>query len=656
MQTDSGPILRFETAVPSPDHPAVPIQGDVRIVVLDTAWTPSPAQAAEGRWIAVREVAAPILAEIDLLAEATRRLDDWVSSTTVIDDMTIDGTSLWFYIRLHDHGWLQQRMLWAMIVDAIVRDVRPSRIELAEGADAALIEIAPLIARREGLSIGGASAPTTTGLGVGPRVAAPERAPVRRSLGSRVIRRLRAALARPTAADLRSRERAARLRLIEERLAGMAADPARRLLVVLEHARQRVETPDGPREMNPFLGPVVHALRGGPLDPIELDLKARIDDDEAWSRLVADDGQRMLPVSVIRGAADADDDAHDAASSAADDAAAARIATARAPMIVAGVDLGPLLAGHVAEQARGLLPGKRRAATRIRGLLRRLRPAGILLADEYHRQDWLIAAAAEAIPVAAVQHGILHRSHNGYIHATRPASLRLPSRTYVFGRWERDLLIEHSVFRPDEVVVGGSPRLDLVRPGPSDRAAIRAALGIAPGERLVVVSGTHSAVIRRFQLPMALTALVDRPLPAVHVVVKLHPGERDDGPYRATMAWGSAAGGLAPPPMTLVRSIDLYGLLAAADAHIGIHSTLLTEAVMTGTPNLLFASFASADLLGYVDAGVAVPFRSGADLLAVLDGSIGHIEPAARAAFIDAHLEPGSASQRIADDLSAWLT
>jgi hypothetical protein len=408
--------------------------------------------------------------------------------------------------------------------------------------------------------------------------------------------------------------------------------------------------------MNPFLGPIVNALRGGPLDPIELDLKARTDDDEAWSRLVADDGQRMLPVTVIRGAGDADDEAGEAATSAADEAAAARIAATRAPLIMADVDLGPLLARHVAEQARQLLPGKRRAVTRIRGLLRRLRPVGILLADEYHRQDWLIAAAAEAIPVAAVQHGILHRSHNGYIHASRPPSLRLPGRTYVFGRWERDLLIEHSVFHPDEVVVGGSPRLDLVRPGPSDPVAVRAALGIAPGERLVVVSGTHSAVIRRFQLPMALTALVDRPLPAVHVVVKLHPGERDDGPYRATMAWASAARGLAPPPVTLVRSIDLYALLAAADAHIGIHSTLLTEAVMTGTPNLLFASFASADLLEYVDAGVAVPFGSGADLLAVLDGATGHVEPAARQAFIDAHLEPGSASQRIADDLSAWLT
>ena len=653
MQADSGPVLRFETAAPSADQPAPSSEADTRVVVLDTAWTPSPAQAAVGCWIAARSVAAAILADVDLLAEATRRLDSWVSATTVIDDMTIDGTSLWYYVRLQDHGWLQQRMLWAMIVDAIVREVRPSRIELADDVDAALAEVAALIARRDGLSVDGELASRTTWPAVGAAVEPPSSEPPRASFVARVIRRLRAAVGRPTGADLRRGERMERRRLIAERLDRLAAEGERRLLVVLEHARQRVETPAGARQMNPFLGPIVDVLRGGPLDPIELDLRAKVDDDEIWSRLIAEEGERLLPVSVISGALDTDDDPDDAASSA-DEAAAARIAAADAPLVVAEIDLGPLLAGHIAQQARQLLPSKRRAVRRIRRLLARLQPAGVLLADEYHRQEWLIAAAAEGVPVAAVQHGILHRSHNGYIHRSRPAGLRLPGRTYVFGRWERDLLIEQSVFRPDEVVVGGSPRLDLLDRS-SDPAAIRADLGIAPGDRLVVVSGTNSAIIRRFQVPMALDALVDRPLPAVHVVVKLHPGENDDGPYRATLASAAAARGIAAPPVTLVRSIDLYGLLAAADAHIGIHSTLLTEAVISGTPNLLFASFASADLLGYVDAGVAVPFRSGADLLAALESGAGHAEPEARRAFIDAHFEPGSASRRIADDLSAWL-
>ena len=118
----------------------------------------------------------------------------------------------------------------------------------------------------------------------------------------------------------------------------------------------------------------------------------------------------------------------------------------------------------------------------------------------------------------------------------------------------------------------------------------------------------------------------------------------------------AATGRFAPPPITIVQSIDLYRLLAVADAHLGIHSTLLTEAVATGTPNLLAAGLASADLLGYVDAGVAVPVRNGADLLAALDRPRAEImRDEDRRAFLRAHFEPGDASGRIADDLLAWL-
>ena len=126
-------------------------------------------------------------------------------------------------------------------------------------------------------------------------------------------------------------------------------------------------------------------------------------------------------------------------------------------------------------------------------------------------------------------------------------------------------------------------------------------------------------------------------------MVKLHPSEKDEGPYRAIIEGLAAAGGFAPPPVTVVQTIDLYRLLAAADAHLGIHSTLLTEAVATGTPNLLATGLAGADLLGYVDAGVAVPVRTGADMLAVLDRPPGEVlRDADREAFLKLTSSPGT--------------
>ena len=102
--------------------------------------------------------------------------------------------------------------------------------------------------------------------------------------------------------------------------------------------------------------------------------------------------------------------------------------------------------------------------------------------------------------------------------------------------------------------------------------------------------------------------------------------------------------------MTVVQHIDLYRLLHAADAHLGIHSTVLTEAVATGTLNLLADTLRSSDLLGYVDAGVAIPVRDGATFLAALDAA-GSITPESRAAFLARHFEAGSASARLRDDL-----
>jgi hypothetical protein len=258
--------------------------------------------------------------------------------------------------------------------------------------------------------------------------------------------------------------------------------------------------------------------------------------------------------------------------------------------------------------------------------------------------------------VAAIQHGTINRHHRGYIHADRPPGLRLADRTYVFGRWEHERLVGDSVYREDEVVVAGSPRLDLFRPADMDRVAVRAELGIAPGDRLLVLSGTWGEIYRRFHYPVVLARLFDRPLPGVHLVVKQHPAETDEGPYRAVIEGVAAARGFAPPPITVVRDVDLYRLLGAADAHLGIHSTVLTEAVFVGTPNLLATGVLGGDLLDYVDSGVALPVTTGEELLAALDAvAAGAITAEARAAFVARSYEPGPAGERIAADLLAWL-
>jgi hypothetical protein len=682
-----GVVIRFSQRPPTADRDGV-------TVVLDTTWTP-PAGTDPARVISVRDLAHAWLAANDLIGVTSAALDTWAAGSGIIDRLTIRGTSFWYYVRLRHWLWLEERILWAGIVRSILAERSVARVVVEGDADAALLQVLRLIRDRDGLEVvepapapaesteGAASGATAAAAGARAPSAAPQ-PPGALRLSLRRIRR-RLLPPKPTPAEERAAEIRARRRIVKRHLDAILADRRPRLLVVHEHARQVVETADGPRSMNPYLDPIVDRLRGTRLEPIVVDIRATIGKDEMWASIGAGGEPRVLPADAIAMAGEgppqtmstATTRATPSPSSAPSRPAATPTARPRSsgppppdPAIAAwrdslpgrvdasDVDLGPLLAADVADTAARWLPGMTAAIARFETFLRRVKPAGILLADEYHRQDWMTAAAAAGVPVAAVQHGMIYDHHNGYIHADRPPTLRLPGRTYVFGQWERDLLTERSVYRPDEVVVGGSPRLDLVRlaPDAADRDAIRRELGVGDDERMILVSGTWGGLYRRFHYPIGLAGLVDRPLPGVHFVVKLHPGERDEGPYRAIIEGAAAARGIRAPRVTTVQKIDLYRLLRAADAHLGIHSTVLTEAVVTRTPNLLVDGLAAADLLGYVDAGVALPVHDGAGMLAALDAADrGALREEAAAAFVAAHFEPGDASGRIAADLLAWL-
>lgn len=627
-----GGILRFE-----PTPLTGPMTGR-SVVVLDTTWT-APGDADDPA-LGLRDVAERVLGSRDLNAESAEVLDTWAETSGIVDAMTVAGTSFWYNGRVGHAMWLREQMLWLGILDELVTTLRPSGIECAVGSDAELVQLAEMVAGRDGLAFDAERPP------------APE-PPADRTVEAAgrpsLIQRIRGRIQR----QLRPDERTRRGRVVIERLDRLARSEHRPLLVVHAHALQRVDGPDGPRFMDAYLDPIGEHLAGSRLEPVTIDLPASIDDDETWQRLAGPGSERILPADVLRLLGTPDD--LEGIRGRADDVGD-RIAELTVPVIVSGVDVGPVLAARVAAQARRLVASRTISMWRIERLLRRLRPAGLLLADEYHRQDWLAAAKSAGVPTVAIQHGLIYRWHNGYIHRSRPAALRLPDRTYVFGPWERRLLTSHSVYREDEVIVGGSPRLDLLAPEPVPRQAIRDELDIAPGDRLVVISGTWGLTYRRFHYPLSLARLFDRPFPLTHLVVKLHPTEPDEGPYRAVIAGVAAAGGFDAPPISVVRTIDLYRLLGAADAHLGVQSTVLTEAVAAGTPNLLADTIAGADLLGYVAAGVAVPVRTGADVLAALDApAAGETAEMARRAFLADHFEPGDASSRIATGLLEWL-
>ena len=627
--------LRFEATNATP-------AGEDRVVVLDTSWTPLSGDSRE----TVRDAAGVVLSSRDLYDEALTLLDDWAERSGIVDLLVVDGTSFWFHRRLSHWWWLQERLLWLGILEVLFETEHPDRIVLGPDADAALAEVVGLVAAREGLT----SEPL-------PRAAQPQPPVDRLRAATGGTKRRPRGSSGGLLARLRQRwlpephER--RMRILSKRLGRLSAGPPA-LLVLLEHARQQVRLPGGAtRLMNPYLDPILDELSSAGFAHAEMEIVGSIDDEELWKRLSPRSASRVLAADVL---SRFDRPGEHRGYVERAEAIATSIEAIDAPLVVRGVDLGPLLISRLAEYARSHLRGRIRNVVRIRRFLSQMKPTGILLADEYNRTDWLGAARAEHVPTFAVQHGGIQRRHPGYIHRSRPGALTLPDRTFLFGEWERRLLLEASVYTADEVRVSGSPRLDLVRDeATAQRDVVRGELGIDPGRQMLVLSTTWGQLARRFHFMVTLARLFDRPMPGVHLVIKLHPGEPDDGVYRRLIQGIAAAGGFDPVPMTVVHRVDLYRLLAAADAHLGVFSTVITEAVFAGTPNLLAACVRPSDLLGYVDAGVAVPVRDGAELAEALSTDAGRTESAAREAFVRDHFEPGNASRRIRDDLLHWL-
>jgi len=171
----------------------------------------------------------------------------------------------------------------------------------------------------------------------------------------------------------------------------------------------------------------------------------------------------------------------------------------------------------------------------------------------------------------------------------------------------------------------------------------------------VVFASTRDADIRRLVVAPILEAILDRALPNVRLVIKLHPAEEPHDLYQRLAAGLAARGGFEPPSISVIRDIDLFGLLRAADAHLGIHSTVLSDAVVAGVRNLIVAGFPGGDLLAYVERGVARPIRDGGDLLDALAAPPPAADDPARLAFLAEQFQSGDASERIAADLSGWL-
>ena len=618
------------------DHPtdAGRLDPSIDIIVLDTSWTPDPGDRPD--LVSIRPALTSVLRRVDLFDGSLARLDAWADVAELADRFTVDGVTWWFRVRMIVRWDLHELMLWRHVLDEVAPHGRyqtivvpASRRALVHAARATSPSLAAPRVRTVGVTVGRVTGLLAWGRRRGGRGA---RGGIRRGI------RL--------AHDVwhRMPKVARRDAVLATRVDALRLQPQGVLAIASAGFFQVVRTGGRDRLADPYLAPVLERLaeQGRSVVTVALALDHRNDAD--WAKLEGDD--RILPHSLLRRRwSDPMDDTIDSS-----DVAAGLEGVARIPLDVEGWDLGPAFGSIVAGYGGSWLDGQRRGLRRAQRLMHELQPSVLFVDHEGVRTPWLAAARRLGIPIVAVQHGVIYPRNPEYCHARHPALVR-PDTTCVFGPYEHDLLVTEGGYDPARVVVTGSSRADpdatdLAR-SPDERAQVRRELNVADDDRLLVVSVAHNPVAGDLHSAEMVARLLGGPLPGIHVVFKLHPQDRTQGPFEALLQGLARAHGDPAPRITVVRDFDLYRLLRAADAHLGQYSTVLTDAVVAGTPNMIAVGLAFGDMLGYVEARVAVPVASVDDVRSFMRAPRAS-EPDDRARFLAAHFRPGDATGRIA--------
>ena len=610
------------------------------IVVLDTSWTPASGERADV--IPVRPAVQAVLGRVNLFDAALERLDEWGEAAGMADRLMVGGVTWWFHARSFVRLDLHEMLLWCHVLGELAPPGRyerilipASRTHLLDAARATRSEPRPKVKAIGPAVAGRAFRPTPADTGLTRRgIFGAARRPV-----GRVLRRVGI---RPDAGR--------RMAFLEERLETLAAEPSSVLAVVRAASFHVVGAAEEIRRTDPYVTPVLDELaaQGHPVVSIGLALNVRHTAD--WDLIQRD--ERLLPMSFVARRHPLPDRG---AKIAAD--SAARLAGVPAiPLQVDGYDLGPAVRAIMADL--GLWFERQRIgmywAERI---MLELHSTALFTGWEGARTLWLGAARRLHIPSIAVQHGVIYPNNPDYYRPLIPGLVR-PDMTCVYGSYERDLLIDGGRYDPGTVIVTGSSRVDpdgaITPSAPDERETVRSALGVAEGNRLLVLSAARNPVGDEMHGISTAARMLDGPLPGVHVVIKLHPEEESGKAYESLVAGLALAGNYEPPRLTVVRDVDLYRLLRAADAHLGLYSTVLTDAVLTGTPNMIAVGQAYADLLGYVAAGVAVPVRSVDDVRAFMADPR---PPTAedRTRFLDRHYRRGDPTSAIAAAITAQI-
>jgi hypothetical protein len=240
----------------------------------------------------------------------------------------------------------------------------------------------------------------------------------------------------------------------------------------------------------------------------------------------------------------------------------------------------------------------------------------------------LDAARANGITTIGYQHGSIHPLHPAYMYSRIDMeNPPVPDHTLLWGPKWRNMLLNKGNYSPERVHVTGQLRTDVIVCIRNNTGITREKLLPHCHNQFVVLFASQPQRDPHLRYKAAedvFTAVRD--LPGGHLVLKLHPRERDPEYYR------SIARATGCNNFSFSGDLDLYVLLHLADVVVTCFSTVGTEAVYFEKP-LVILDHLNQDILDYHKDGVAFQTSDAVALRQVLTDLMQGIVTYDRAAY-----------------------
>lgn len=238
------------------------------------------------------------------------------------------------------------------------------------------------------------------------------------------------------------------------------------------------------------------------------------------------------------------------------------------------------------------------------------KPSLVLLTNEYggFERALLFAAHHCNIPSLALQHGIIHKYHRGYIYFKDEISengsphfpnVPIPTITAVFGSYYKDILTAYSAYPSSSVKVTGQPRYDILSHAEKmySRNKFCNKHGLNPKKTiaLIITQPINPREIRDTFFLSTMQAL--NRFDNLQIVVKPHPGESTEW-YRQQIK------SIKLPSIVLSPRFDTNEAIFACDLFFTINSTTILEALILNKKIFAVNLSNLPDVLPWVQEGV----------------------------------------------------